>query len=111
VKVWIDAQLSPALAGWLTAAFGLEATAVRDLRLRNATDDDIFFAARAVVVLTKDGDFVRLLEQHGPTPQVVWLTCGNTSNAQLRELLSARFREALELLERGEPIVEIGAAS
>jgi len=31
--------------------------------------------------MTKDVDFVRLLEQHGPTPQVLRLTVGDTSNA------------------------------
>ena len=36
-----------------------------------------------VIVLTKDSDFVQLLERRGPPPQVVWLTCGNTSNLAL----------------------------
>lgn len=38
MKIWIDAQLSPALATWLTNEFGIEAKAVRELGLRDATD-------------------------------------------------------------------------
>lgn len=87
--VWIDAQLAPALAGWLRDACGVDAVAVRDLHLRDAEDSVIFQAAReaAAVVLTKGADFVSLLGRHGPPPQVVWLTCGNTTNRSLRALL------------------------
>jgi predicted nuclease of predicted toxin-antitoxin system len=72
VIVWVDAQLSPAVARWLGAEFGVEAVAVRDLRLRDAKDSDIFAAARAAnaVVLTKDIDFALLLGRFGPPPKV-----------------------------------------
>jgi len=33
MKIWVDAQLHPTLANWLSAAFGLEAAALRDLSL------------------------------------------------------------------------------
>ena len=53
--IWVDAQLSPAVARWITETFGLEAHAVRDLGLRNAKDPEIFRAARqeGIVVLSK----------------------------------------------------------
>jgi predicted nuclease of predicted toxin-antitoxin system len=44
--LWIDAQLSPALAPWLFSAFDISAFALRDLGLRDATDRQIFLAAR-----------------------------------------------------------------
>ncbi len=107
--VWVDAQLSPALAGWLRQAFGPDAAAVRDLGLRDAEDPTIFARARAAgaVVLTKDSDFVDLLARHGPPPQVVWLTCGNTGNAALRALLATAWPRAAALLAAGEPLVEV----
>lgn len=107
--VWVDAQLSPALAPWLTEAFGVPAYSARYLGLQSAKDREIFGAAReaGAVVLTKDRDFVLLVEQFGPPPQVVWITCGNTSNQSLRTILSKNFRRAIELLEGGERIVEI----
>lgn len=57
--------------------------------------------------MTKDSDFVDLVERLGVPPQIIWLTCGNTSNARLREILNATLPEALELLQSGEALVEI----
>lgn len=108
--IWVDAHLSPALARWISAELGSPALPVRDLGLGVAKDARIFAAAReaAVVVLTKDSDFVDLVERLGPPPQVLWLTCGNTSDAALRRILSQALPRALELLARGERLVEIG---
>ena len=109
MKVWLDAQLSPAIARWLSTQFGVEAVAVRDLGLHQAKDRDIFFKARAAgaVVVTKDHDFVVLLEAHGAPPQVLWITCGNTSNAHLQEILLGSWPRAAKLLAAGEPLVEV----
>ena len=110
MTLWIDAQLSPALAAWIARAFPeVEAHSVRALGLRDASDPAIFSAAReaGTVVMTKDADFVRLLALHGPPPHVLWVTCGNTSNARMREVLTATLAEALALLARGEHLVEI----
>jgi len=97
------------LAVWLSRKFKLEAVAVRDVGLRNAEDREIFQAARKadVVVVTKDRDFVDLLERYGPPPKVLWVTCGNTSNARMRSVLTKEFPNALELLNGGESLVEI----
>jgi predicted nuclease of predicted toxin-antitoxin system len=59
------------------------------------------------VVVTKDSDFVELVHRHGAPPQVVWVTCGNTTNANLVRLFAATFDSALQLLLAGESIVEI----
>lgn len=60
--------------------------------------------------MTKDRDFLRLLDRHGPPPQVLWVTCGNTSNARLRKVLAAVMPRVLQLLAEGERLVEIGDA-
>jgi predicted nuclease of predicted toxin-antitoxin system len=107
--IWIDAHLSPAIATWITDTFGVTALALRDLGLRDAEDLEIFEAAKAqrVIFMTKDSDFVDLVDRLGAPPQIIWLTCGNTSNARLREILSSVLLEALELLRSGEKLVEI----
>ena len=58
MKIWVDAQLPPMLANWLSATFGLEASALRDLSLRDAQDIEIFEAARAenAVIMTENKD-------------------------------------------------------
>jgi len=109
VKIWLDAQLSPALCAWLETEFGVEAMAVRDLDLLKAEDPEIFMAAReaADVVMTKDRDFVELLSRLGPPPKIIWITAGNTSNRHLKGILNATFKDAVAALESGDPFVEI----
>ncbi len=111
--VWLDAHLPPAAAPWLAATFGVTAVAVRDLGLREALDPPIFAAARAAgaVVLTKDADFAEMVARLGPPPRVLWLRCGNTSNAALRLLLARDLPDALARLAAGDPLVELGVES
>lgn len=107
--IWIDAHLSPVIATWITDNFEVTAVALRDLGLRDAEDFEIFEAAKSqsVIFMTKDRDFVDLVDQRGTPPQIIWLTCGNTSNARLREILSSVLPAALEILRSGEPLVEV----
>lgn len=107
--IWIDAQLSPSIADWIGENFEFEAFALRSLGLRDADDIEIFNAARKsdAIVLTKDKDFVDLLDRYGPPPKIIWLTCGNTSNLRLRQILDQRLIDALAVLEI-DSIVEIG---
>ncbi len=102
-------QLPPTLASWLSLTFGLNAVALRDLSLRDAQDIEIFEAARTenAVIMTKDSDFIDLVCRLGSPPQILWLTCGNVTNRNLRQLLTATLPNALEQLEQGEMIIEI----
>ena len=59
------------------------------------------------VVMTRDADFIVLLDRFGPPPQVVWLRSGNTSNANLRDVLNRRWAATAAFLESGEALVEI----
>lgn len=106
--LWIDAQLPPALATWL-AEWGSGARHVADLGMLTTPDAAIFAAARdsAAIAVTKDEDFVRLLEAHGPPPQVVWVTVGNVRNVRLRVLFERHWPEVRAQLLAGEPLVEL----
>ena len=110
MSYWIDAQLPPALAVWLSEEFKVTAVALRDIGLRDAQDDEIFKAAKLenAVVVTKDSDFVDLVLRLGAPPQILWITCGNASNQYLQKLFSATFENAHQMLVNGELIVEIG---
>jgi predicted nuclease of predicted toxin-antitoxin system len=109
MTIWVDAHLSPAIAAWIVKTFGIPAFALRDLGLRDAEDPEIFEAAKNqdVIFMTKDSDFVDLVERLGPPPQIIWLTCGNTSNDRLQEILTTTLPEVLALLQAGETLVEI----
>ena len=110
--ILIDAQLSPSLANWISERFGVSTHAARDLGLREAQDYEIFQAARRAdaIVMTKDADFPHLLSQHGPPPRVIWLTCGNTSNRNLRKILDRTFETAIEMIKGGEILIEVSEA-
>jgi len=111
VRIWLDAQFSPELAVWMHRKFELEeAWAIQaHTEVRGLKDREIFERARSadVVVMTKDRDFVDLLERLGPPPRVLWVTCGNTSNREMRRILSAAGPAALALLRDGDPLVEV----
>ena len=107
--IWIDAQMSPALARWLADRFAIEALHVKHLDLVEASDSSIFDAARVAdaIVLTKDRDFVDLVRRRGSPLGIIWITCGNTSNREMMRILGATFEKACELLVAGEAVVEI----
>ena len=69
MRIWVDAQMSPAIATWISSNYVVSAVAIRDLGLRDAEDKEIFDAARQekAVVMTKDSDFVLLLDKLGTT--------------------------------------------
>ncbi len=98
------------MCAWLEQAFGIRTESVITLGLQALDDPALFERARRerVIVMTKDTDFVSLVRAQGPPPQIIHLTCGNTSNTELRRLLAVAMRRALELLAQGEPLVEIG---
>ncbi|MFB2894099.1 DUF5615 family PIN-like protein [Aerosakkonemataceae cyanobacterium BLCC-F50] len=111
MNIWIDAQLPPSIAAWLSATFGVNAIAIKDLGLRDSQDTEIFAAARTAnaVIMTKDSDFVDLVTRLGIPPQILWVTCGNVTNRNLRQILIPTFPNALRLLQEGESIVEISS--
>lgn len=109
MELWLDIHLSPAIGQWVEETLGVRCAMMRDVGMQRTPDAQVFEQARVpgVVLMTKDADFVRLLEARGPPPAIIWLTCGNTSNAELRKVRSPHLRRALELVERGESLVEI----
>jgi predicted nuclease of predicted toxin-antitoxin system len=109
VIIWVDEQLSHALAPWLAARFGVEAYSVDALGFAQSEDRLIFAAAReaGVVMMTKDSDFADLVYRHGPPPQILLIAIGNTRNARLKTILEETFLTAMDLIRSGEPLVQI----
>lgn len=105
----MDAQLSPKLANWIRSSYDVQVVPMRDLDLLIAWDETIFNRAKreADVVITKDRDFIALLERFGPPPKVIWVTVGNVNNRRMKEVFSAQLADALRLLSEGDAMVEI----
>ena len=69
----------------------IQAVPVRELGLRDA----------------EDRDFLALLFNQGPPPQVIWLRVGNSSNKALQAVLLRTLDQAIASLREGEPWVEV----
>lgn len=108
MKFLVDAQLPPALAHWLREA-GHEAQAVRDIGLRDASDTIIWQHARATraIIVTKDEDFARRVQQTSSDPVILWLRIGNTTNRALRSWLLPQLPQITALIQQGVRVVEV----
>ena len=60
------------------------------------------------MLISKDSDFVDLVQEQGPPPQLIWLTCGNVTNALLKDVMSKSWLKVAALIEAGEAVVELG---
>ena len=98
MTIWIDAQISPAIAAWINRSYpDYEAASLRSLELQAAEDVDVFMAAKEAnaILITKDVDLIELLNKHGSPPKIIWLRCGNTSNERLREIFGKTLQLAM----------------
>jgi len=112
VKLWLDAQLPPAIAPWIRSTFLVECEHIGGSPLSRAADAAIFSALRVPdsVIVSKDEDFADLVTRLDPPPQVLWLRVGNVTTPALREYFALAMPRALELLKSGEPLVELHRA-
>ena len=108
-SIWLDAHLPPALAPWLVESFDADAISFDRLGYRSSADETVFAAAHDhnAIIMTKDADFPRLVAAKGGPPSIIWLTFGNASMANLKEILATRLGAALAFIKDGEWLVEI----
>ena len=109
MRFLVDAQLPPALAGWL-ADRGHDAKHVVDLDMLAGSDRDIWKIAAdgGYVLLTKDRDFIEWALEPRATVQVVWVRIGNAGNASLIRRWETGWAQILEGLQSGVRVVEVG---
>ena len=108
MKLLVDQQLPPALARWL-ADRGEDAVHVRDVGLRDASDQDVrdYAIAEGRVILTKDEDFQSRRNRSDAGPKIVWLRLGNATNAILLGWLSPRWNAIAVRLKEDTPVIEV----
>ncbi len=104
----VDAQLPPKLAQWI-ATRGHSATHADDQGLRHATDTSIWRHAESMgaTIVTKDEDFALRSIGSPSGPPVVWLRCGNCTNAMLLGWFDTAFPEILRRLASGDRLIEV----
>lgn len=90
MKLLLDQNISRRLLADLMETFP-GSSHVQLLGMESASDLDLwrFAAEHEFAIVTKDVDFLELQLVRGYPPKIVWLNCGNVSNAQLRTRLIA----------------------
>ena len=108
MRFLVDAQLPPALARFIESN-GHEASAVREVGLREATDAAIWeFAEQGNwIIVTKDEDFVQRVLLQAEGPRVVWLRIGNSTKSVLVAWFEPLFANTLRELAAGERLIEL----
>jgi predicted nuclease of predicted toxin-antitoxin system len=84
----VDAQLPPQLVDWLKSK-GHDASHALLVLGEGQSDAAVVAHAAGGVIISKDGDFLGLLEGRADAPRLLWVRCGNTRNHNLFMLLEA----------------------
>jgi predicted nuclease of predicted toxin-antitoxin system len=109
MRILLDANISWKLVDTLSSIFG-ECAHVDFIGLDVPSEDiDIWNYAleNGFVIITKDNDFVDLLDVHGFPPKVVLLKTGNNSSKALMELLINAKHNIEELENNSFGLLEI----
>jgi predicted nuclease of predicted toxin-antitoxin system len=109
MKLLLDANISCKLIKALAPAFD-ECTHVDLIGLKVPADDkDIWDYAlnNGYVIITKDSDFLNLLDLKGFPPKVILLKTGNNSSKALADLLSSAKSEIEDLENNKYGLLEI----
>lgn len=111
IELWLDMQLSPALAKWIESEYSIRAISSYSLFSKDEKDEVIFLHAKNkgnVILLSKDYDYVDLLSRFQSPPKLIRLSMGNCPNSQMKIILRKALMPAInELLKTKTTIVEI----
>lgn len=110
-EIWLDANVSPAIAKWMSEYTGLIVRSSYSLSLNYETDFAIYQRARdygKVILLSKDADFPELISRLGAPPKLITLKVGNCDNKALWDFLQPVILEAVNILMSSDTdIVEL----
>ena len=108
MRFLIDAQLPPELAQFLESR-GHEASPVRELNLRDASDTAIrnFAQEGGWTIVTKDEDFVLHALTRTSVPPIVWLRIGNSTTKVLMAWFAPLLESVVRELAAGTRLVEL----
>jgi predicted nuclease of predicted toxin-antitoxin system len=92
MTLWLDEHFSPKLGAFLTELTGICCLHIKDVIELGVHDYKIYQTAKNakeyIVLLSKDFDIVRLFNELGPPPGVIWVNTYNLTNKQIKELFS-----------------------
>lgn len=104
MTLWLDEHFSPKLAPYLTELIGVSCLHIKDVTGPGVHDYKIYQKAKNakddIILISKDFDIVRLFNELGPPPGVIWVNTYNLTNKQLKELFTHTLKNALEQIQK-----------
>ena len=100
-EIWLDTQLSPIIAKWMSEYTGFTVKSSYSLNLHNLTDTAIYNKAKSqgnVILISKDADFPELISRLGSPPKLIVIKKGNCDNRVLWEFIKPNILKSVELL-------------
>ena len=100
-EIWLDTQISPIIAKWMSEHTGFTVKSSYSLHLNNLTDAVIYNKAKSlgnVILISKDADFPELISRLGSPPKLIVVKKGNCTNQLLWEFLKPNISKAIKLL-------------
>jgi predicted nuclease of predicted toxin-antitoxin system len=104
-EIWLDTNISPAIAKWMGEDTGMSVKSSYSLSLHYMEDIEIYNLAKAegnIILLSKDNDFTELISRLGAPPKLINIRFGNCSNSVLWGLIKPRIKDAITILTSSE---------
>jgi predicted nuclease of predicted toxin-antitoxin system len=110
-EIWLDSNLSPIIAKWISEKLSLKVKSAYTLELNNLSDSEVYLKARAagnVIIISKDSDFSELISRLGSPPKLISIKIGNSTNRILWNQIQEPILKAIPILTTSEiDIVEV----
>jgi predicted nuclease of predicted toxin-antitoxin system len=108
VQVLLDAQLPPRLARFIVG-WGYPASHAYDHLPPEAPDTEIAQLANSLpaALMSKDADFVALMDRNVLLTTLIWVRSGNIDTAQLWAAIEPNLSRIIAAIEAGDRMVEI----
>ena len=105
MKLLFDQNISFRVIKKISAKFP-QAKQVRELRLENNSDNQIWEYAKAngYTIVTFDADFYDLASLNGHPPKIIWLRTGNTTTENIADIFNKQAEPIRDFLENKDLI-------
>jgi len=100
-EIWLDTNISPAIAKWMSDFTGYTVKSSYSLSFQKTDDLTIYNKAKSkglVIIISKDSDFSEIINRLGSPPKLINLKIGNCSNKVLWNTLKPSIKHIIHLL-------------
>jgi predicted nuclease of predicted toxin-antitoxin system len=96
MRFLFDQNISHRILKYLSTS--IEATHVRNVRLINSSDQEIWEYAQKnkYIIVTQDSDFNDIYLLKGFPPKIIWIKSGNLKTSEIAELIHNGYQKIIE---------------